>query len=398
MPKNDRPNIPMRIIGLISGTSADGIDAAVVEVTGAPPQLDWRLHAFTSIPYPPALKARVFGAFQPATATVDKLCSLNFAIGEAFADAALQAAAAAGFAPEQIDLIGSHGQTVWHIPEGPDASTLQLGEAAVIAERTAITIVSNFRTRDMAAGGQGAPLASWLDVLLLTDAVKTRAAQNIGGIGNVTYLPPAASADRPLAFDTGPGNVLIDHMIGFISNGQLSYDAGGALAASGTVHEGLLATLLREPYLALPAPKTTGRELFTEAYARHIFDLGRRDDLSDADLVATTTAFTAHTIARAYADLLPSMPDELLVSGGGAHNRTLLAMLADALPHCTISTVEEAGLPSDAKEAIAFALIAYESFHGRPGNLPAATGADRAVIMGSITPGRIGYAPHPSEI
>ena len=388
----------MIVIGLMSGTSADGTDAAVVEISGAPPALAWRLLARQETPHPHALSERIFAAFRPETATVDQLCSLNFALGEAFAEAALRAIDAAGLTPDQVDLIGSHGQTVWHIADGPDASTLQLGEAAVIAERTGITTVSNFRTRDMAAGGQGAPLVSFLDALLLAHPTEPRAAQNIGGIANVTYLPPTQNAsgpdELPFAFDTGPGNMLIDDAIQRATDGALTFDGGGAYAAMGIVNTTLLDELMREPYLAQPLPKTTGRELFGRQYGARIWARGVELGLSHADLVATVTAFTARSIARAYQDFLPQSPKTVFVSGGGARNNTLMAMLSDYLnPNGTIRTevltTDDAGLPADAKEAIAFAVFAYETWHGRPCNLPSATGATRAVPMGAITPGRL---------
>ncbi len=390
----------MIIIGLISGTSADGIDAAVVQINGAPPSLDWRLLAFTEFPYPAELRERLFAAFDPAQSTVDKLCALNFALGEAFADAALAAVEAANLTPEQVDLVGSHGQTVWHIPSGPEASTLQLGEAAVIAERTGITTISNFRTRDMAAGGQGAPLVPFLDKLLLTHATRTRAAQNLGGIGNVTFLPPQNFSARdlardhstahddasPFAFDTGPSNVLIDAALSRLTDGAQTYDRDGAMAAQGQPDVELVERWLSDPYFQQPPPKTTGREYFSTAYEERL--AAEATHLSRENYVATLTAFTAQSIARAYRDFLPRQPDEVIASGGGVRNPTLLRFLREALRPATLLTSDELGLDSAAKEAIAFAVFAHETWRGRPSNLPAATGASHAVVMGSITPGR----------
>jgi anhydro-N-acetylmuramic acid kinase len=386
----------MIVIGLMSGTSADGIDAAVVRLEGAPPELHWELLAHRHTDYDPLLCNEIFACFRPETGTVDRLCALNFALGRAYALAAQEAIAAAGLTADQVDLIGSHGQTLWHIPSGPNASTLQLGEPAVIAEVTGLPVVSNFRVADMAAGGQGAPLVSYVDLLLFTHPTHVRALQNIGGIGNVTFVPPAsasafASASlRGLAFDTGPGNMLIDDAVQRASNGTLAYDDGGNLAAKGRVSDLLLAELLAEPYLRLPPPKTTGRELFGSQYGAQVWQRGLTLGLTANDIIATVTAFTAHSIARAYADFLPQPPDEVIVSGGGAFNRTLLEMLAELLPTSRMLTIADLGLPADAKEAAAFAVLAYETWHGRPGNWPPATGASRPVVLGSITPGRSG--------
>ncbi len=377
----------MRVIGLMSGTSADGTDVAVVDIEGAPPNLRWRLVCYTTVPHPPEVRTAIFQALQPETGTVDRVCLLNALLGEQFARAVLDAVQMCHLDLADVDLIGSHGQTVWHAPDAPPPATLQLGEPAIIAERTGIPVVSNFRARDMAVGGQGAPLVAYVDVLLLTHEKRVRVAQNIGGISNVTFLPPHSRPDvDPMAFDTGPGNVLIDHVVAFVTGGRRTYDADGILAAQGQVDTSLLADLLADPYYRLPPPKSTGREHFTRAYAQHIWKEGRKRGLSGPDVVATVTALTAHTIAQAYRDFLPLFPEEVIVSGGGAHNPVLMGLLSKLLHPARVILSDKVGIPVDAKEAVAFAILAYETWHGRPGNLPQATGARRRVLLGSITP------------
>ncbi|CAG0937595.1 N-acetylmuramic acid 6-phosphate etherase [Thermoflexales bacterium] len=385
----------MIVVGLMSGTSADGIDAAVVDIQGVPPALNWRVLAHCTVPYRPDLRAALFASFQPETGTVDHLCRVNFALGQALAEAVQQALETARLTPAQIDLIGSHGQTVWHQPIGPQASTLQIGEAAVIAERLGVPVVSNFRARDLAAGGQGAPLVAYVDTLLFTHPHLIRAAQNIGGIGNVTYLPPDRNA--AFAFDTGPGNMLIDFAVQRLTHGAQTFDRDGILAAQGRVQPELLDQLLTEPYLQLKPPKTTGRELFGAQYGDRVLAQAQALTLSDHDLIATLTAFTARSIELAYRAFLPCFPEEVILSGGGARNATLLQMLRAALAPARVITSAEMGLAVDAKEAVAFALLAYETWHQRPGNLPTATGAAAPVILGAVTPGRPRTTPARDE-
>ena len=373
-------------IGLMSGTSADSIDAACVRFEGAPPRLDWELLSFVTLPMTPALRQEIFAAFRPETGTVDKLCQLNFTLGEWFAKASLEAIKAAGLTPRQVDFIGSHGQTVWHIPPNSGEgvpSTLQLGNPAVIAERTGVTVVSDFRSRDMAAGGQGAPLVPFVDNLLLSHETLSRAVQNIGGIGNVTWLP-AGDKGEAFGFDTGPGNMLLDRAAEVLTQGQMRCDMDGKMAFAGKIQENFLQKWMsEEPYFTRKPPKSTGRELF--GVQRCDVYLKEMAGLSKEDILATLTAFTARSTAEAYKNFLPALPDEVLLCGGGARNPAIAAMLQKELPQSRIGRTEDAGLPGDSKEAVAFAVLGYETMNRRPGNLPAATGAKGPVILGSIT-------------
>lgn len=385
----------MKVIGLMSGTSVDGVDAAVVEIQGAPPNLEIALLSFTHMLFNRDQQRRIFSLFDPTTGTVDQICAMNFAIGEWFASAALQAIEEAGLSPpgaapgRDIALIGSHGQTIYHAvgADAPVKSTLQIGEAAVIAARTGITTVADFRVADVAAGGQGAPLVSYVDWLLLRHPTLTRAVQNIGGIANVTYLPPGDDPAGVVAFDTGPGNMLIDDAARRATNGTQTYDRDGMLAAQGRIDRELLAEWMAHPYLAQSPPKTTGREQFGAKYGALIWAQAQERGLFANDTAATLTAFTAASIADAYRRFLPYMPNEVILGGGGASNPTLVRMLRQHLAPTRVLSHEAVGLPSDAKEAIAFAVLAYEAIHGRPGNLPTCTGAGTRTILGKITPG-----------
>jgi anhydro-N-acetylmuramic acid kinase len=358
----------VKVLGLISGTSHDGIDAAVVDFDLADGVLHGHVTAASSTPYDPALRARLRAALPPAATTLAEVCALDTLIGQAFADAAAAAASPGG-----VDAACSHGQTVYHWVEGTRAlGTLQIGQPAWIAERLGVPVVSDVRIRDITASGQGAPLVSHLDTLLLAGLPGTPAALNLGGIANVTV------PSRGLAWDTGPANALIDAAVVRTGAHPAGYDVDGAIAARGRVDERLLADLLAEPYYRLPPPKTTGKELFHDGYLEP--HLG----MEPADLVATLTALTARTVADA---VRGAGVDTLVVSGGGAANPTLMAMLAAELPGVRILRSAELGAPGDAKEAIAFALIGWQTLHGLPATLPSCTGARGARILGTITPG-----------
>ncbi len=380
----------MYVIGLISGTSADGIDAALCEINGAPPHISARIVEAITHPYPSGFQDRVLRAGLPEESHVDELSELNVHVGELFAEAVLALLKEASLTPADVDLIGSHGQTVWHMvqPDGSATSTLQLGEGSVIAERTGITTIGNFRPRDIAAGGQGAPLTSYADWLLLRHPDRWRAVQNIGGIGNVTFLPPLSdTTSQPLAFDTGPGNSLIDVVTTLITGGAQHYDADGALAARGAVDRAWLESLMAHPYYTRQPPKTTGRELFGAAMGAALLEAGRTRGLDDTGIVATLTALTAATIADSYRRFAPAPVAEMIVGGGGRRNPVMMRMIRERMPELAVRTHEDIGIDSDNKEALVFALLAHETWHARTGNLPSLTGASHPVVMGQITPG-----------
>jgi len=377
----------LRVVGLMSGTSADGVDAAIVDVGRGGVEV----LAFETRPYSPALRRRVLAVCEP-DAAVAELCHLNFVLGEVFAEAALSAARRAGVRRASIDLIGSHGQTVCHLPAARRfgrrtvRSTLQIAEPAVIAERTGIATVADFRTRDVAAGGQGAPLVPYADWRLFGHRRIARAVQNIGGIANVTYLPPAARREDVVAFDTGPGNMILDRLAALVSAGRRRCDRNGALAGRGRVRQRLLDELMRQRFLRRRPPKTTGREDFGRQFADRLFADARRRRIGPPDLLATAAAFTAASIADAYRRFLPGKVRQVVLCGGGARNPTLVEMLRARLAPAEVCASDDLGISADAKEAVCFALLAAETVRGVPNNVPAATGAARAVVCGKIVP------------
>jgi anhydro-N-acetylmuramic acid kinase len=375
----------------MSGTSADGIDAVVAQFSRPGGRLQAKIVSHLHRPFREAFRQRILHS--ALNGTVAEICELNFELGEHFAETALRVIRKAVLKPSQILAIASHGQTLHHLPNARYPSTLQIGEPTVIAERTGIPTIANFRVRDMAAGGEGAPLVPYADWVLFTDPVKPRIIQNIGGIANLTFLPPCAKSTEVLAFDTGPGNMIIDAVTAALSEGRQTMDTNGRRAARGTVSAELLKVMLAHPFLRRRPPKTTGREEFGEEYVQEILSKARQLRVRTDDLIATVTAFTATTIAEAYcrfvfpkisASNMASL--QIVLGGGGAKNRALRQMLAARLPEGKILTHEDLGIDNSAKEALAFAILGYETLCSRPTNLPQVTGARHPVILGTLVP------------
>lgn len=401
----------MRVVGLISGTSVDGIDAALVDIAGGTNDLQIDLIATATYPYPADLRSQILAVCHGAPLSMEDLAALDDAIASSFAQAALNIQT--GYSP--AELIGSHGQTVYHRPPTPNNQlnpqnlnlktspslgySLQLGRGALIAYLTQVPTVSNFRVADIAAGGEGAPLVSALDVCLLSHPTLDRCIQNIGGIGNVTYLParnlqtsetqnsklnPQPSNLDILGWDTGPGNALLDLATQHFSQGRLSFDRDGAWAAQGTPCQPLVQQWLQQDFFQQPPPKSTGRELFGQAYLDRCLQDATAYNLNAADFLATLTELTAASIAYSYRTFLPQMPGQVLVCGGGSHNCYLRARLQANLNSIPVYSTTEMGLNADFKEAITFAVLAYWRKHNIPGNLPEVTGARQKALLGEI--------------
>ena len=395
-----------RIIGLMSGTSCDGVDAAWVEVRGQGLQMKVKFLAHRHHPYPKGLQRRLLAVMAPAETTTEELCELNALVGEAFGAAALEVMGQTCGCLPAADLIGSHGQTVCHLPpvlprrhrrtrdgspgSRSTGSTLQLGDPAVIAARTGVPVVSNFREADVALGGQGAPLVPWTDYVLFRDPHRSRVIQNIGGIANLTYLPAGGAPEDVIAFDTGPGNMIIDELVRRMTGGRRSYDRDGRIASEGHVDRGWVRRWMKAPFFRKRPPKSCGREQFGAAFvdrtvtARDISNRGK-------DLVASATALTARTIADAYERFLPTGPegpqiDEVILCGGGAKNTTLSRALTVELRNIPVLNVDVLGIPGQAKEAVSFAMLAAACVDRVPANLPRVTGASRPAILGRVTP------------
>lgn len=382
----------MKIVGLMSGTSGDGVDAALVEFTGRNRSLKALTLAAETLPYPRSLQQRILSA--SCDGTVTEICHLNALLGEWFADAALQVIRRAKLKPSDVDLIGSHGQTVHHLPHGIEAqgvesirSTLQIAEPAVIAERTGITTIANFRSRDIAAGGQGAPLTPLAHALLLKHPRRARLIVNLGGISNVTYIPRGGDEGAVLAFDTGPANVVLDGIVAKATNGRWPMDRDGKMAMKGKVDSRLLGKLLAHSFLSKRPPKSTGREEFGPALVEDLLTTQTQRRLSLEDLLATCSMWTAKAIGTSKRWIKGAV-DEVVVGGGGVRNRAIMAHLASVFAPVPVRTFNELGWDSKSFEAVAFALLAYQTATDQWGNLPAVTGASHPVLLGTIVPSR----------
>ena len=382
----------MIVAGIMSGTSADGIDVAIVRIAPGKQRPSVTLLAHEGFAFPAALRRAVLAAMSASATSTAELARLNWRLGLAYSEAI---SATLAQHKVKLDLIGCHGQTLYHQPRAESyvgrrfSCTWQLGEAAVIAAHVGVPVVSNFRPADLLAGGQGAPLVPLLDYVLFADAKRGRVLQNIGGIANLTAIPAAASADQVIAFDTGPGNMIIDWLAQELF--QKKFDRNGNFAAQGTILAPVLSEALRNTYYKQKPPRTAGREQFGRAYAAEFLAACRRLSKRPEDALATATALTAETIARSYKTYIRGKMRnsgvDYIVSGGGARNATLMAMLSARLEPlgCELAASEQFGLPAEAKEAAAFALLAWQSWHHLPGNLPTATGAKWPAILGQVT-------------
>jgi anhydro-N-acetylmuramic acid kinase len=369
------------VVGLMSGTSLDGISAAVARFTDATDgRVDVELLAYVSRDYTGAERNRLAAALGGGTPA--EYCRLNFDLGDWLADAAVAVIAEAGVARDEIAAIASHGQTIWH---EPGHSTWQSGEPAVIAERTGLDVISDFRVRDVAAGGQGAPLVPIADAMLFSSAIEWRGLQNLGGIGNITIVPPRGVREGVRAFDTGPGVAVIDGVVRAVRP-DLPYDVDGKLALAGTPDTRIVAELLAHPYFSAPPPKSTGRELFNSDYVQKLIATARAAGATDADIIATAVELTAQSVGDAYRRFIPEPVQEVLVSGGGARNPALFAAIGRAAAPVVVRHFADEFFDGEAKEAVAFALLGYLHVNNRPGNVPTATGARGLRVLGKRTP------------
>jgi len=384
----------MLAIGLMSGTSLDGIDAALVDIHGYGLDTQVNLLEYLAYPMPKEIADKIKMACYESRSSVDKICSLNFELGALFSNTVSTLLDQANKTNQDIDFIASHGQTIYHIPQDNGslvASTLQIGEPAMIAYQHNTTVISNFRTMDMAAGGQGAPLVPYSEWILYSDSQKNIALQNIGGIGNVTVLNKSLNLEDIFAFDTGPGNMMINEACRVLFDCE--FDQDGHIASQGTVITSLLDELMQHPYMKKRPPKSTGREEFGEIYVQKL--IKKHKDNNPYDIVATFTLFTATSMQYHYEQyIFKTTPiDEIIISGGGSHNQTLLAYIRKCFAPIKVYTQDQKGYSSDAKEAIAFAILGNQTLHQHVSNIKMATGAKNQVILGNIT-----FAPQCEKI
>ena len=379
------------VIGLMSGTSGDGVDAVLCEITGHGIETKVNQLAFVSPEYTDEVRNRILKVAGGDFGGSKEICMMNVYLSELFADACEELCRKAGVDKSEIDLIGTHGQTIYHVPikerylDRDISATLQIGEASTLVERIGAVTVSDFRVRDVAAGGYGAPLVPYTEYILYSDPERNMGLQNIGGIGNITVIPKKAKLEELTAFDTGPGNMVMDNVIFRITNGKMRYDAGGKMAAQGTPNNDLLAELMKDPYLNVKPPKTTGREYYGNEYVDRIMKKASELNLSGVDTLSTVTMFTAKTIAHSALHLCSVTPERLVVGGGGSLNPTLMRYIQECLPGIEVMTNEDLGFDSSAKEAVAFALLANECIHSMCNNATSATGASHPVVMGKIS-------------
>lgn len=380
-------------IGLMSGTSLDGVDAVLTEIENTEVNTDVKVLNSFSVSYTDEEKQRIMALCDENTAKVDEITAMNFYLGEKFSYVVMELINQSKYSVSDIDFVSSHGQTIYHRPEEGHTefepkSTLQIGDISVISERTGLPVVGDFRTADMAAGGQGAPLVSFIDYMLFKDDKKARALQNIGGIGNVTYIKAGAKEEELLSFDTGPGNMVIDEVVYRVTKGSQTFDKGGEIALSGSVNKEFANELLRHEYFLRKPPKTTGREIFGKSYVDSVMKIAKNYNLLDKDLIASITYWTAKTISDSYQNFILAEGqsiDEVIIAGGGSHNKAILNFLQEELRDQRVMTFDDFGISSDMKEAVAFVVLGYHFLKGKYNTIPSATNSERKAIMGKVS-------------
>ncbi len=381
------------VVGLMSGTSIDGVDAGLCRISEDHKSFDVKLEEYLQQDYPESLRKEILACCNIEESSVDKICKMNQKLADVFVDVFFALVKKAGCKVEDIDLIGSHGQTIFHIEDNESVHTFQIGAGEIISTKTGITTVSNFRLHDIALGGHGAPLVSYADYHIFHDEHINQVFQNIGGIANYTYIPSYANIDQIIGTDTGPGNMLIDGVIAILSGGQLYYDNNGSWAREGKVSNELLDFMMSHPFIAKEPPKTTDRSDFNDILTKNIIEKGKELNLGNKDIVSTVTAFTAYSIVDSYREFIKSDIDQIVISGGGRFNSTLVDMIRNYCDQIIESKPEivpfdALGYPAEAKESVAFAFLAYQTMKGRTNNVPQITKAKGKTIMGSISPGK----------